>query len=193
MQSRPGLSDPAAPIRLAEAAPCPPGPACGPSPAHQPDDRRGPPPGPHQAGRLPPPPRPDPLMLAARLSAVETFIGISADQLDAWRGYTNALQSMLQPPVPPKETAGAPSDALEFSAGLAREAIDRGDRARKLVVAIEALRGKLAPDQIERLKQAGPILPPPPGPGFAPPPAPFPGSFGPKGPEGPGAGLIPPP
>lgn len=138
-------------------------------------------------------PGPGPLMLAARLSAIETFLGIDADQLDTWRAYTDALQSALRPPSPPKpETGDEPKDALAQSEMIARHAVSMGDRAFKLAAAVEALRNRLDPEQLERLKAAGPLLPPPMGPNFGPPPF-HPASFGPMGPGGPGAGHITPP
>ncbi|RWF38829.1 MAG: hypothetical protein EOS46_31330, partial [Mesorhizobium sp.] len=53
--------------------------------------------GPHGFGpegfgprRMGPPPE---FMLAARLAALETRVGIRSEQLDAWRDYTSALQA----------------------------------------------------------------------------------------------------
>lgn len=204
IQDRAPIAERAEPIRLAEVSPCAPAPgsfACVRGPG-KPDDPRSPPP--MGSDRPFPPsgrgPGPDPLTLASRLGAIETFIGINADQLDTWRDYTDALQAMIRPPAPPEDFRGEPPDALTQSAMLARHAAERGQYALRLAAAVEALRGKLAPDQLERLKQAGPLLPPhPPGPrfgggGFGPPPFPSPASFGPAGPGGPGAGghITPP-
>ena len=199
------MTDRAEVVRVAEVSPCSPPSgsfACVHGQGGRPDDRRGPPTGAAPGPDRPFPPfgrgpGPDPLMLASRLGAIETFIGINADQLDSWRGYTDALQAMIRPPAPPEDFKGEPPDALTQSAMMARHAAERGQYALRLAGAIEELRGKLAPDQLERLKQAGPLLPPHPGfgaPGFGPPPFPSPASFGPPGPGGPGAGghITPP-
>jgi hypothetical protein len=165
-----------------------------------PDDRRGPPlgampgfgqPGPGNDRPFPPGPPPGPLMLASRLSAIETFIGVNADQLDAWRAYTDALQAVVRPPVPPVPDAqGEPMDALTQSWAMAHRIAEQGQQAFKLAAAVETLRGKLSSEQLDRLKAAGPLLPPRP---FGPPPFFHPASFGPAGPGGPGAGHSTPP
>lgn len=150
---------------------------------------------PHGRGHRPPP---GPLMLATRLSALETFIGIRIDQLDAWRTYTDALQQVARPPAPQPASG---EDALSQSAVLADALAEQGRKAATLASAVDALRSRLAPEQIERLRQAGPLLPPGPfldgppsfdGPPEAP-PSHDPRSFGPQGPGAPGSGHIPPP
>lgn len=198
-QDRAPMTERAEPIRLAEVSPCAPAPgsfACVQSPRGEQDGRRGPPSGMAPGPDRPFPPHgPGPLMLAARISAIETLIGINADQLDSWRDYTDALQAVLRSPVAPEDFKGDPPDALTQSAMLARRAAEQGQYALALAAAVEELRGKLSPDQLERLKQAGPLLPPhPPGPAFGPPPFFGPASFGPPGPGGPGAGghITPP-
>jgi hypothetical protein len=204
-QDRERMAERAEPVRLAEVSPCAPAPetfVCVRGPGGMPDDRRGPPKGAAPGSDRPFPlfgrgSGPDPLMLASRLGAIETFIGINADQLDSWRGYTDALQAIIRPPAPPEDFKGEAPDALTQSAMLARHAAERGQYALRLAGAVEELRGKLAPEQLERLKQAGSLLPPHPGfgaPGFGPPPFPSPASFGPSGPGGPGAGghITPP-
>ena len=141
-----------------------------------------------------PPPGPGPLILASRLAAMESFIGIREEQLDAWRGYTDALYAMLHPPAAQAKPAAEPPDALAQSAMLATCAVEQGRAADRLMAAIGALRGKLTPEQLERLKQAGPLLPPrPPGPPPGAPPFASPASFGPSGPEGPGEADHPTP
>jgi len=195
IQDRARMSERAEPVRLAEVLPCPSAPAsfaCVQGRDGSPDERRRPPgagPGPHR----PFPPGPGPLVLASRLGAIETFIGINADQLGAWRDYTDALQAVVRPPLPPEDFKGEPPDALAQSAMLARRAAEQGQQALKLAAAIDELRGKLTPEQLERLKEAGPLLPRPPRPDFGPPPFDPPASFGPEGPGGPGAGHTTPP
>lgn len=120
------------------------------------------------------PMRPE-LRLAARLSALETRIGITAEQLDAWRNYTNALQALMQPPrgLRPDIGQGGPAagpgpaakpaankDPFAFQEKLADEASRRAAAADELKKAITALRGVLTPEQLKTLasveRRAGP-------------------------------------
>ncbi|MBW8729087.1 MAG: hypothetical protein JF625_28555 [Inquilinus limosus] len=122
--------------------------------------------------------RPDFRMKLARdLAGLETLIGIRADQLDAWRGYTSALLALMAPPRPPAEGDRQP-DAFGRAERLADTVIDRADTAQRLKTAIAALRQTLTPEQVALLQQAerhmGPPPRPLPGPGpqdqrFAPP------------------------
>lgn len=142
-----------------------------------------------------PSPGPGPLILASRLAAMESFIGIREEQLGAWRGYTDALYAMLHPPAAQERApVGGPPDALAQSAMLAACAAGQGRAAERLTATIGELRSKLTPEQLERLKQAGPLLPPrPPGPPPGSPPFATPASFGPFGPEEPGEADHPTP
>lgn len=125
-----------------------------------------------------------PEMLAARLSALETRIGIRTEQLDAWRDYTSALQAVLAQPrfahspgAPGGPEAGGPEaggpagpgapdqarrDPFAFQERLADEVTKRAASAAKLKDAIAALRGKLTPEQLEILASADRPLGPPP-------------------------------
>lgn len=135
--------------------------------------------GPHRMG---PPPE---FMLATRLAALETRIGVRTEQLDAWRDYTSALQAMLSPPRPDHgpggpggpggpeakgpDAAGGKPDAFAFQERLADDVTARAVSAGKLKDAITVLRTKLTPDQLEILASAERPHGPPPGPWGGPP------------------------
>jgi hypothetical protein len=126
------------------------------------------------------------LHLAARLSAAETYVGITSAQLDVWRTYSAALIDLLDHPErdrgpdgprrerpagpPPADGAPAqpataqPANAPFFTERLAALAIKRGEKAETLKTAISALRAALTPEQTGRLLEAERSLLPPPGP-----------------------------
>lgn len=172
------------------------GPDHGPMPPFGQNDPHGPMrPGPHGFGpggfgphRMGPPPE---FMLAAKLAALETRVGIRSEQLDAWRDYTSALQAVLAPPrhdrgpggtggpgsdgpggpeakAPDAGPAGKP-DPFAFQERLADEVTARAASAAKLKDAIAELRTKLTPEQLEILASAERPHGPPPGPGGGPP------------------------
>lgn len=105
-----------------------------------------------------------PMQLAARLSAVETYVGIRSDQLDAWRGYTTALIDFFDRPGPRVRggqgrpmapgDAGAQGDRPLMAEMMADRAIARAAKAETLKQAVQALRDVLTPDQLEKLAQA---------------------------------------
>ncbi|QKC95931.1 hypothetical protein [Mesorhizobium sp. NZP2298] len=133
--------------------------------------------------RMGPPPE---FMLAARLAALETRVGIRSEQLDAWRDYTSALQAVLSPPRPdrvpggtggpgepeakgPDAAPGGKPDAFAFQERLADDITARAASAAKLKDAIAVLRAKLTPEQLEILASAERPHGPPPGPWGGPP------------------------
>lgn len=129
--------------------------------------------------RMGPPPE---FMLAARLAALETRVGIRTEQLDAWRDYTSALQAVLSPPRPdhgrpggaeakgPDATGpGGKLDPFAFQEKLADDVTARAVPAGKLKDAIAELRAKLTPEQFELLASAERPHGSPPGPWGGPP------------------------
>ncbi|MBZ8134517.1 hypothetical protein CLD20_14650 [Afifella sp. IM 167] len=124
-------------------------------------------PGPGFAPPFGPPPDPR-MMIAERLATAETYVGIRADQLDVWRGYTDALLDLLAAsprqldaklhPRPGKHPQdGSPS---VFGEGIADAAIERSVSARSLKEASRKLRQELSDEQLERLAAFAPPFPP---------------------------------
>src|SRR5581483_6219658 len=93
----------------------------------------------------------DPDMMARRLNAMETEIGIRANQLDAWRDFTDALLGTMQRPKWQLQSG----DAKPFSLAeqLANNTIDRSKSAEALLKAIDALRTKLTPEQLDKVAE----------------------------------------
>ncbi|MFG1423875.1 hypothetical protein [Roseixanthobacter liquoris] len=95
------------------------------------------------------------VMAAGALAAMETFIGIRADQLDAWRAYTNAVLALLQPPrEEPKPEAFARAEAI------AGRMAEQGVKAQAVLDALTALKTKLTDDQLRRAADLSAALPP---------------------------------
>jgi hypothetical protein len=98
------------------------------------------------------------MWLASNLSAAETLIGVTADQQDAWRGYTNAVLAMFERPARPDVKPGDKADAAKVPFAreerLIRNATDRAAKAADLSKAIEALKAKLTPEQLQKLADA---------------------------------------
>lgn len=103
--------------------------------------------------------------IARRLSIMETGIGIRSQQLDAWRDYSDALQAFMKHPVPkrpegpgkPKaEKANVKPNAFVRDVQIAKATIQRADKAKALLAAIEKLQSVLTPEQLERAKSFEP-------------------------------------
>lgn len=136
-----------------------PGAAPGPVPGADAADARPPQP----AG---PPPLPGPAKLAELLATAETFIGVRADQIDTWRTFTDAALALV--PEPP--AGGPPTGASEpFSrpSEMANRIVSEGKKAEQLLAAIQQLKAKLTPAQLQRVAQFEAMMtPPPPPPGL---------------------------
>jgi hypothetical protein len=151
----------------------------------------------------PMPPMAGPGGLPQLLSSLETEIGIRSGQLDAWRDFSDALLVVATPPgPPPRQNADAQDqtkpEPFTLARLLAEDALKRGRGAEALIRAIDALRGKLTPQQLQKIAEIEARLGPPAS-GRMPPSGPPPGGFGP-GPAGghpdgfgPRDGVPPPP
>jgi hypothetical protein len=108
--------------------------------------------------------RPKALAFADQLSAIAVLVGVKAEQLNAWRDYTTALQAVLGNTESHARLRKADRDDLPPAQGpfereerLSNAIIEKADAAQKLKSAIVTLRAVLTSEQLALLASVAQI------------------------------------
>ena len=88
------------------------------------------------------------LKLADRLATLEVYLGITSQQQDAWRAFTQAALTMIpNPDEMHRDMAGGAFDGI---AHITAHLQHMAEEAQKLAQAAEALKAVLTPEQIRK-------------------------------------------
>jgi hypothetical protein len=92
------------------------------------------------------------LRLADRLATLEVYLGITPQQQDAWRAFTQAALAMVpNPEEMHRDMAGGAFDGIEHMTARLQH---MAEAAQKLEQAAQALKTVLTPEQIQKADAA---------------------------------------